>query len=97
MRVFKPQTTKPIPPKAKIDYEKKTVTYRARGKKHKAILTDKGRIRGTDARRLRSVGSWASALSSLKRRVGCHVHARVDMPETSMNMPTQAWAWHPRC
>ena len=45
MRVFKPQTTKPIPPNAKIDDEKKTVTYRARGRKCRGILTDKGRMR----------------------------------------------------
>ncbi len=25
---------------------------------------------------------------------GCHGHACVAMPETSINMPTQAWAWH---
>ena len=45
MRVFKPQTTKPIPPRAKIDYESKMVRYRAKAKRHKGILTDKGRMR----------------------------------------------------
>ncbi len=39
--------------------------------------------------------SDTSALSNLKLRVGCHVHACVDMPKTSINMPTLAWAWHP--
>ena len=34
-----------IPPNAKIDYEKKTVTYRARGRKCRAVLTNKGRMR----------------------------------------------------
>jgi hypothetical protein len=45
MRVFRPATTKPIPAKAKIDYEKKRVIFRARGKKRRAVLTDKGRMR----------------------------------------------------
>ncbi len=39
MRIYRPQATKPIPSDAKIDRVKSIVTYKARGKTRRAVLT----------------------------------------------------------
>lgn len=46
MRIYRPESTRAIPPGAKVNQEKKTVTYRGRGGEIvKAILTDSGKMR----------------------------------------------------
>ncbi len=45
MRIFRPQATKPIPAGAMIDRDRGIVTYKARGKTRRAVLTSRGRMR----------------------------------------------------
>lgn len=46
MRIYRPQTTKPIPPNAKVNNEKGIVTYKGRGgQTRRAVLTNGGRMR----------------------------------------------------
>ncbi len=46
MRIYQPESTRAIPPGAKVNQEKKTVTYRGRnGEVIKAVLTDGGKMR----------------------------------------------------
>jgi len=67
MRIYKPESTRPIPEGAKINREKKTVTYKGRnGETVKAVLTDEGKMRV-------SQGTWHIAFRD-------HLDRQQDLP-----------------
>ncbi len=51
MRIYRPESTRRIPPGAKVDEKTRTVTYRGRGgERVKAVLTDSRKMRVTQSR-----------------------------------------------
>jgi len=79
MRIYQPQSTRAIPPGAKVNEEKKTVTYRGRdGKPVRAVLTDTGKMRV-------SQGTWHVGFRD-------HLDREQDLPAFSRERQTRTLA-----